>query len=193
MYGDRSVDAGVELSERRQHIFAHFRVTSDSFCGISVDPTWAERQCFDALRGQLGGVFGGDHLHRSLGGGVSHDGREASHASEVDGSTLARDEDDLLLLAVANEFEESVDDEHVVDHNASDLYVVSPGYLPVALRDGSYVLIDLTLQICLFATTTYCQRFNRLKTVIPGHLQGRRWKSASLGARRCSIENQNIE
>ena len=175
---------GPSTLERRQHIFAHFRVTGDGFCGIGVDPTWAERQCFDALRGQLGGVFGGDHLHRSLGGGVSHDGREASHASEVDGSTLARDEDDLLLLAVANEFEESVDDEHIV---------VSPGYLPVALRDGSYVLINLTLQICLFATTTQYQRFDRLKIIVLGHLQSRRWKSASLGARRCSIENQNIE
>lgn len=75
--------------------------------------------------GQFSSIFGNDELHCSLAGRVTHNRREASDTSKLNGSTLAGNEDDLLLITAANEIEEGVDHVDVAYHNTFNLSSVS--------------------------------------------------------------------
>ena len=89
--------------------------------GIRVGPSWTDGEGLDALLAQFSGILGHDDHHARFGGRVAHDGRKAGEAGELDVCALAGDEDDFLLLALADEIEEGVDDEDVADYVCFDL------------------------------------------------------------------------
>jgi hypothetical protein len=75
--------------------------------------------------GQFNAELGHDNVHASLADGISQQRRNASDTIELNVSTLAGNEYDLLLFAVTNEIEEGVDDVDVADQVCFDLRTVN--------------------------------------------------------------------
>ena len=65
--------------------------------------------------------LGHDEVHASLRDGIAHHVGEGGDARKLDVCALAGDEDDLLLLAVANESEERIDGVNIADQIVHDL------------------------------------------------------------------------
>lgn len=97
-----------------------FRLTS-----ICVHPSETQGQRLDALLGQLSAELGDVHIHTSLANRISHHGWKASDTGELDVSSRTGKEYDLLLLPVANEVEERVDDVDAAEHVCYHLHAVS--------------------------------------------------------------------
>lgn len=130
---------------------------------ICVYPSGTNRQCFDTICGQFNAVFSHHHVHSGFGNGISHELRKTSDASELDISTLARNECNLLLCAFTNDVEEGVDNIDVADHIVFDLCLVSFVLIDQAFGEGSYAFTNLILQLGILAMAVQCQQMDLIQ------------------------------
>lgn len=105
----RFLNAGIQLVEHTQDHLSHLRVASDLRRSVGLHPTGTEGEQLDVFGGQLGGEFGDDHVRAGLCYRVADLRGDSGDAGESDVAAWAGDEDDLLLLALAGEREEGVD------------------------------------------------------------------------------------
>jgi hypothetical protein len=140
-----SCSESVHLCRHGSH-YGENRLTS-----IRVYPSWTQRQCLDAILGQLYTELGGDDVHAGLANGISQQGSHASDTSELDVSTLTGNEHDLLLFAGTNEIEEAVDNVDVADQVCFNLCAVS--FYGLSLSGTSYRVIH-TLSLISFSSAS---------------------------------------
>lgn len=81
--------------------------------------------------GQFNAELGGDDVHASLADRIPQQGRHASDTGELDVSTLAGNEHDLLVLAFTDEIQEGVDDVDVAEQVCFHLSLVNFCYCSV--------------------------------------------------------------
>lgn len=90
---------------------------------VRSDPARAQRKSNDTLRRKLGGIFGGHHVHCCFAHTVSEEGRYFRHKCEIRVAKTRSNVDDLLRLALSDQWEKGVDRIHGVEEVDFDLKV----------------------------------------------------------------------